>query len=83
MVQEEEVKEEKEEKEVVKKEKEEVKEEEKEVDGTRYMLGHTRDYVKVALPAGERAGELQSNRVVRCIAQGFLTDEILLGELCS
>lgn len=58
-------------------------EEEKEVDGTRYMLGHTRDYVKVALPAGERAGELQSNRVVRCIAQGFLTDEILLGELCS
>ena len=58
-------------------------EEEKEVDGTRYMLGHTRDYVKVALPAGERAGELQSNRVVRCIAQGFLADEILLGELCS
>ena len=58
-------------------------EEEKEVDGTRYMLGHTRDYVKVALPAGERAGELQSNRVVRCLVQGFLTDEIMLGELCS
>jgi len=58
-------------------------EEEKEVDGTRYMLGRTRDYVKVALPAGERAGELQSNRVVRCLVQGFLTDEIMLGELCS
>lgn len=65
------------------KEVEVLLEEEKEVDGARYMLGHTRDYVKVALPAGERAGELQSNRVVRCLVQGFLTDEIMLGELCS
>ena len=55
-------------------------EEEKEVDGTRYMLGHTSAYVKVALPVDGRAGELQSNRLVRCMVQGFLTDEILLGE---
>ena len=58
-------------------------EEEKEVDGTRYMLGHTSAYVKVAIPIDERAGELQSNRLVRCSVQGFLTDEILLGELCT
>ena len=55
-------------------------EEEKEVDGVRYMLGHTSAYVKVALPVDGRAGELQSNRLVRCMVQGFLTDEILLGE---
>lgn len=58
-------------------------EEEKEVNGMRYMLGHTRDYVKVAVPVEEHADELQSNRVVRCLVRGFLTDEILVGELCS
>lgn len=58
-------------------------EEEKEVNGTRYMLGHTRDYVKVVVPADKHAGELQSNRVVRCLVQGFLTVEIMLGELCT
>lgn len=58
-------------------------EEEKEVNGTRYMLGHTRDYVKVAVPADKHAGELQSNKVVRSRIQGFLTDEILVGELCT
>lgn len=55
-------------------------EEEKEVNGTRYMLGHTRDYVKVVVPADKHAGELQSNRVIRSRIQGFLTDEILVGE---
>ncbi len=55
-------------------------EEEKEVNGTRYMLGHTRDYVKVVVPADKHAGELQSNKVVRSRIQGFLTDEILVGE---
>ena len=58
-------------------------EEEKEVNGMRYMLGHTGDYVKVAVPVEEHADELQSNRVVRCLVRGFLTDEILVGELCS
>lgn len=55
-------------------------EEEKEVNGTRYMLGHTRDYVKVVVPADKHAGELQSNKVIRSRIQGFLTDEILVGE---
>ena len=58
-------------------------EEEKEVNGTRYMLGHTKDYVKVAVPADKCAGELQSNMVVCSRIQGFLTDEILVGELCT
>ena len=58
-------------------------EEEKEVGGARYMLGHTSAYVKVAVLVDGRADELQSNRVVRCSVQGFLTDEILLGELCT
>ena len=57
-----------------------LREEEKEVNGTRYMLGHTRDYVKVVVPADKHAGELQSNKVIRSRIQGFLTDEILVGE---
>lgn len=55
-------------------------EEEKEVNGTRYMLGHTGAYVKVAVPVDGRAGELQSNKVIRSRIQGFLTDEILVGK---
>lgn len=55
-------------------------EEEKEVNGVRYMLGHTGAYVKVAVPADKHASELQSNRVIRSRIQGFLTDEILVGE---
>ena len=51
-----------------------------EVNGTRYMLGHTGAYVKVAVPVDGRASELQSNRVIRSRIQGFLTDEILVGE---
>lgn len=55
-------------------------EEEKEVNGTRYMLGHTGAYVKVAVPVDGRVSELQSNKVIRSRIQGFLTDEILVGE---
>ena len=58
-------------------------EEEKEVNGVRYMLGHTGAYVKVAVPADKHAGELQSNKVIRSLIQGFLTVEIMLGELCT
>lgn len=55
-------------------------EEEKEVNGVRYMLGHTGAYVKVAVPVDGRVSELQSNKVIRSRIQGFLTDEILVGE---
>lgn len=44
-------------------------------DGT-YWIGHTMNYVKVALPAG---GENRSNTLSEVDVEGFLTEEILLG----
>ena len=52
-------------------------EETKEISGTEYLLGHTRDYVKVAVPTQENKNIL-TNTVLRGRVQGFLTDEILL-----
>lgn len=51
-------------------------EERKEFGGKPYFLGHTADYVKVAVPAGE---ENLSNTMTDIYADGFLADEILLG----
>lgn len=51
-------------------------EDRREIDGESYWLGHTGDYVKVALPAGE---EVLSNTVTRVLAESFLTEDILLG----
>ncbi|MCM1102385.1 MAG: tRNA (N(6)-L-threonylcarbamoyladenosine(37)-C(2))-methylthiotransferase MtaB [Clostridium sp.] len=42
-----------------------------------YWLGHTKDYVKVAVPAGE---EKLSNTLSTARIRDFLTDEILLAE---
>ena len=56
-------------------------EETKEIDGTKYLLGHTRDYVKVAVPMpgnGESEKEPVTNTVVRGIVKEFINDEILL-----
>ena len=47
-------------------------EEEKEIDGSLYWLGHTKDYVKVAVPSGA------SNLLVNCEIKDFLKDDILL-----
>lgn len=55
-------------------------EEEKEQDGKRYLLGHTPDYVRVAVPVGENHKRLQPNGMVCVELQDFLTEEILLGE---
>ena len=53
-------------------------EEEKTIDGRTYWLGHTKDYVKVAVP-----GALASNSFVKCEIEDFLNDEILLaGKVC-
>ncbi|MCM1112987.1 MAG: tRNA (N(6)-L-threonylcarbamoyladenosine(37)-C(2))-methylthiotransferase MtaB [Muribaculum sp.] len=41
-----------------------------------YWVGHTGEYVKAALPAGE---ENLSNRITRIRAERFLTEDILLG----
>lgn len=50
-------------------------EEEKEIEGTSYLIGHTRDYVKAAV---ERTPELHVNDTVRLHFQGLLTEEILV-----
>ncbi len=52
-------------------------EETKEIDGTQYLLGHTRDYVKVAVPLAENEGKAITNTVVHGIVEGFVSDEIL------
>ncbi len=55
-------------------------EERKEIGGRGYCLGHTRDYVKVAVPVG-REQETGPNSMVELEVEGFLTEEILLGHL--
>ena len=52
-------------------------EETKEIDGTEYLLGHTRDYVKLAVSVKENKKNV-ANTVICGKVQGFLTDEILL-----
>ena len=47
-----------------------------EIAGRDYWVGHTKDYVKVAL-AAETGRTLGSNTIVRVPVRGFLTDEIL------
>ena len=53
-------------------------EEIKELDGVEYLLGHTRDYVKVAVPLTENGEKAVSNTVVRGTVERFVNDEILL-----
>lgn len=51
-------------------------EENKEVAGKVYSLGHTKDYVRVAVPVSDA----QSNTLLNVKVLDFLTDEILLAE---
>ena len=53
-------------------------EEIKELDGVEYLLGHTRDYVKVAVPLTENGEKAVTNTIVRGTVEGFVNDEILL-----
>ena len=50
-------------------------EEEKEFDGRLYWLGHTGEYVKVAVPSGEYV----KNMFIDAEIKAFLTEDILLG----
>ena len=50
-------------------------EEEKEIEGTVYLIGHTRDYVKAAVA---KTPELHVNDTVRIHFHRFLTEEILV-----
>ena len=60
-------------------------EEEKKLEGGRYMMGHTPEYIKIALPlSGGRPAEEGSsfrNTVLPVKIGSFLTDDILEGEL--
>ena len=48
------------------------------IGGTWYMLGHTKEYVKAALPIlDEESGRLSKNRLVSGILKNFLTDELI------
>ena len=51
-------------------------EEEKEYKGTRWLLGHTADYVRVAVPAEEGLG---INTLVDVKVSGFLEEDVLQG----
>ncbi len=51
-------------------------EDRREIAGKSYWLGHTGDYVKLAIPSGE---DDLSNTVTRVLAERFLTEDILLG----
>ena len=50
-------------------------EEEKEIGGKTYWLGHTGEYVKVAVPAGD----FMKNMSVEVSVEGFLQEDIMLG----
>ncbi len=50
-------------------------EEEKEIGGKTYWLGHTGEYVKVAVPAGD----FMKNMSVVVSVEGFLQEDIMLG----
>ncbi|MBQ2803131.1 MAG: MiaB/RimO family radical SAM methylthiotransferase [Lachnospiraceae bacterium] len=61
------------------KEAEVLLEEIKEIDKQNYWVGHTKDYVKVAIALGRET--LQPNVVVRTLVTDWLTEEILLAKL--
>ena len=52
-------------------------EENKEMNGRTYMIGHTREYVKVAVETGQNL----TNQILEVQIKGFLEDDILLGNL--
>lgn len=61
-------------------------EEEKQIDGKKYRLGHTVDYVKIAVAckdaenANEKTVSTEQGQISRVSVKTFLTEEILLGD---
>lgn len=56
-------------------------EEMREIGGRIYKIGHTRDYVKVAVESGGwETAEAAADDIERVLVTGYLTDEILLAE---
>ena len=56
-------------------------EETKEIQGQYFYLGHTKDYVKIAVPYVENDDTLRSGQILKVAVDSFLTDEILQGEV--
>ena len=56
-------------------------EENKEIEGKRYRIGHTNNYVKVALPLEQEAKEEATNVLVEPLLTSYLTDELMLGDV--
>jgi len=55
-------------------------EEEKEIDGKTYMVGHTKEYVKVAVEVdSENTSTISANDILMINIEGFLADEYMLG----
>lgn len=60
-------------------------EESKEIDGRKYLLGHTKDYVRVAVGMADQLGgptdkkDGHVNQIVKVHVEKFLTEEILQG----
>lgn len=50
----------------------------KTIRGREYLLGHTADYVKIAVPCSKRAETAEVGRLMTVTVKDFLTDEILL-----
>ncbi len=48
-----------------------------EIDGEKYMIGHTKEYVKVVVPFDETRLELAKNCFVTGVMKEFLTDEVI------
>ena len=47
------------------------------IKGKSYMVGHTKEYVKAAVPCDENRGNSGKNTMVTGILKEFLTDDII------
>ena len=56
-------------------------EEEKQFGGKHYFVGHTREYVKVAVEKNGTLEDCHSNSFVKVCVASFLTDEVLTGNV--
>lgn len=55
-------------------------EEAKEINGQMYMIGHTKEYVKVAVGMGIKTEQELTNTIIEVSVQGWLADDLLCAE---
>ena len=56
-------------------------EERKEIEGTQYVIGHTKEYVKVAIDTKTIDGRTVENELISGKITGFLADDVLLMQI--